>query len=94
MSCKMSKLMTVLVGMITERDRYLLIVVLTWRLILSSKNIILSESKKNISDVDYKDGDEASLKYTFTDPMFRAQYKFEQWINSVELKDEEALQHE
>ncbi len=49
--------------------------------------------QKNISDVDYKDGDETSLKYTFTDPMFGAQYKFEQWINSVELKDEEALQH-
>ena len=49
--------------------------------------------QENISDVDYKDGDEASLEYTFTDPMFGAQYKFEQWINSVELKDEEALQH-
>lgn len=49
--------------------------------------------QENISDVDYKDGDEASLEYTFTDPMFGAQYKFEQWINSVKLKDEEALQH-
>ena len=49
--------------------------------------------KENVSDVDYKDGDEASLEYTFTDPVFGAQYRFEQWISSVELKDEEAPQH-
>lgn len=49
--------------------------------------------KENVSDVNYKDGDEASLEYTFTDPMFGVQYKFEQWISCVELKDEEALQH-
>lgn len=43
--------------------------------------------------MNYKDGDEASLEYTFTDPMFGVQYKFEQWISSVELKDEEASQN-
>lgn len=48
---------------------------------------------KNVSDVNYKDGDEASLEYTFTDPMFGVQYKFEQWVSCVELKDEEAMQH-
>lgn len=50
--------------------------------------------KENISDVNYKDGDEASLEYTFTDPMFGVQYKFEQYVSCVELKDEEALQHD
>lgn len=51
------------------------------------------KKRKYISDVDYKDGDEASLKYTFTDPMFGVQYKFEQWVSAVELKEEEAAFH-
>ena len=56
--------------------------------------------KENVSDVNYKDGDEALLhklaqdvRVRSTDPMFGVQYKFEQWISSVELKDEEASQN-
>ena len=48
---------------------------------------------ENVSDVNYKDGDEASLEYIFTEPTHGVQYKFEQWVSGVELKDEEAPQH-
>ena len=48
---------------------------------------------KNVSDVDYKDGDECGLEYIVTDPKYGVQYKFEQWVSCVELKDEEALQY-
>ena len=31
---------------------------------------------KNVSDVNYKDGDEASLEYTFTDPSYGVQRRY------------------
>ena len=50
--------------------------------------------QENVSGVDYKDGDECYLEYTVTEPVHGVQYKFEQWVSCVELKDEEALPHD
>ena len=66
----------------------------------SATDVLLKEyqfvrKKKNVLDVDYKDGCEGTaLSYDFTDIQYGIKYNIEKWITFVEVKEKEIEKHE